>query len=141
MKKDSKNYFGGSSTVYALKLEIMNAIWNTIGLQLRDSLENSDSPFDTNKYYEFNRKLSDTLDKFIGIVGATVTTQREHREPLDYIYSKLSRAIVDEVFESDFVVVRDFGSVYKREQIFEVQIPFLKCLNEPTPAEGGSDEK
>lgn len=135
MKTNPDNYFGASSTISALKLEIMDAIWGAIGHQLANSMKDSESPFDREKYYEANRKIFDSLDKFIGtfncehIVSVEQIKQMGEDETKNYIYHYMSSKIADEVFKSDSVAVRILSSDYHPDRIYKVEIPFLKQVN------------
>lgn len=128
MRKNPDNYFGGSCTVSKFKNEIMDAIWGVLGVELKNSLSSPDNPFGLEKYFQINRQLSDTIDRFVGKLGASYTIDARNLQPgiEEYIHDKLTHMIADELMKSDFVAVQELGGDYACEKYFHVEVPFLK---------------
>jgi hypothetical protein len=127
MKTNPENYFGASSSVSGLKVQILDAIWETIGVHLKEKMMGADSKWDQQKYYDLNRKIGDALDEFITVIGAEYRADFTHHkeDQRENIHHVLSRQIADEILKSEFVGVRELGSDYTPQRIFKVEVPLL----------------
>lgn len=143
-----ENYFGPETTISQLKLEIMDAVWKELGIELHDKLKTSESPFDQQRYYEFNRKVSDTLNKFIQVfkVQKRLPSYDYNERPQDmqeYVEHEFSAMIAKEIFKSKVVAITKFEAKYEGYVEFNCSIPFMAVQNKPkviNPHHGAGEE-
>lgn len=125
--EETTNYFGASTIVSGLKIEIMEAIWRSLGAEILHKAQDRQET-----YFKVNRDIGAALNNFIALysVEQHIDKMNIPKEHLDRVVEhkthNMAHQIADAIIKDMSTVVRRLESAYRPEIILKVEVPFLK---------------
>ncbi len=126
-----KGVYTHGDLIAGLKNDIFNLIWSHLGVSLQEKLVGSNSEWDKRTYFNFNRDLSDALDKRIKTLWSEIRLDKS-RIPSEYlerekshIQERMAHQLAKEIMKSDTVVLREIDYKMHPEITYSICIPII----------------